>query len=172
MNRLKGKGPLRRGQIPKTFGTPIPFNPAFPVYGGKTTKTNIVNGCDCPIESKALDEKQDIRIYNNPLYYPDPNAQYGFSVGQYVYAIEPGTNYFSKAEVTVVNGNTYTIVFADGTVAIQNIDQLLIYFPCNCYGLPSTDFSPYSVEFLKYVKTKFDSFCNLANQIAQLEQQI
>ena len=49
------------------------------------------------IAAKAADEKQDIQIYNNPLYYPDPNTNYGFSVGQYVYAIEPGTNYFSKA---------------------------------------------------------------------------
>ena len=47
LNRLKGKGPLRRGYIPPTFGAPIPFNPAFPVYGGKTTKTNIVTGCNC-----------------------------------------------------------------------------------------------------------------------------
>ena len=47
LNRLKGKGPLRRGVIPPTFGAPIPFNRAFPIYGGKTTKTNIVNGCNC-----------------------------------------------------------------------------------------------------------------------------
>ena len=171
LNRLKGKGPLRRGAIPVTFGTPIPFNPAFPIYGGKTTKTNIVNGCDCPIESKALDEKQDIRIYNNPLYYPDPNTQYGFSVGQYVYAIKPGTHYFSKAHVTVVNGNTYTIEFTDGTVAIQNINQLLIYYPCNCEGIPTTDVSPYSQAFLKYVKSKLANFCNLIDEIQQIEQQ-
>jgi hypothetical protein len=171
LNRLKGKGPLRRGAIPVTFGTPIPFNPAFPIYGGKTTKTNIVNGCDCPIESKALDEKQDIRIYNNPLYYPDPNTQYGFTVGQYVYAIKPGTHYFSKAHVTVVNGNTYTIEFTDGTVAIQNINQLLIYYPCNCEGIPTTDVSPYSQAFLKYVKSKLANFCNLIDEIQQIEQQ-
>jgi hypothetical protein len=171
LNRLKGKGPLRRGAIPVTFGTPIPFNPAFPIYGGKTTKTNIVNGCDCPIESKALDEKQDIRIYNNPLYYPDPNTQYGFSVGQYVYAIKPGTHYFSKAHVTVVNGNTYTIEFTNGTVAIQNINQLLIYYPCNCEGIPTTDVSPYSQAFLKYVKSKLANFCNLIDEIQQIEQQ-
>jgi hypothetical protein len=171
LNRLKGKGPLRRGAIPVTFGTPIPFNPAFPIYGGKTTKTNIVNGCDCPIESKALDEKQDIRIYNNPLYYPDPNTQYGFTVGQYVYAIKPGTHYFSKAHVTVVNGNTYTIEFTDGTVAIQNITQLLIYYPCNCEGIPTTDVSPYSQAFLKYVKSKLANFCNLIDEIQQIEQQ-
>ena len=171
LNRLKGKGPLRRGPIPANFGTPIPFNPAIPVYGGKTTKTNIVNGCDCPIESKALDEKQDIRIYNNPLYYPDPNSNYGFSVGQYVYAIKPGTDYFSKAVVTNVNGNIYTITFTDGTVDIQNVNQLLIYFPCNCEGLPTTDFSPYSIEFLKYVKTKLSSFCNVINQLQEIQQQ-
>lgn len=48
LNRLKGKGPLRRGVIPTTFSEiPYPFNPAFPIYGGKITKTNIVAGCVC-----------------------------------------------------------------------------------------------------------------------------
>lgn len=66
LNRLKGKGPLRRGIIPPNFGQPIIFNPAFPIYGGKTTKTNIVTGCNCPIVTR--DEKliNDIKIYNNP----------------------------------------------------------------------------------------------------------
>ena len=173
LNRLKGKGPLRRGSIPATFGNPIPFNPAFPVYGGKTTKTNIVNGCDCPIESKALDEKQDIRIYNNPLYYPDPNSQYGFTVGQYVYAIKPGTNYFSKAVVTAVNGTTYTIMFTDGTVATQNVNQLLIYFPCNCDAPPfnGSDVNPYSQEFLNYVKARLTELCNIVNRVQRIQQQ-
>ena len=171
LNRLKGKGPLRRGPIPATFGNPIPFNPAFPVYGGKTTKTNIVNGCDCPIESKALDEKQDIRIYNNPLYQADPNNKYGFAVGDYVYAIKPRTRYFSKAVVTAVNGTMYTIMFTDGTVATENVNHLLIYYPCNCVGIPTTDVSPYSQAFLKYVKAKLANFCNIVNQIQRIEQQ-
>jgi hypothetical protein len=47
LNRLKGKGPLRRGTIPPGFATNVPFNPAFPIYGGKTVKTNIINGCHC-----------------------------------------------------------------------------------------------------------------------------
>jgi hypothetical protein len=47
LNRLKGKAPLRRGVVGPGFGLPIPFNPAFPVYGGKTVKTNLVNGCNC-----------------------------------------------------------------------------------------------------------------------------
>ena len=49
LNRLKGKGPLRRGNIPPTFEQPITFNPAFPIYGGKITKTNIVSGCNCVV---------------------------------------------------------------------------------------------------------------------------
>jgi hypothetical protein len=172
LNRLKGKGPLRRGSIPSTFGIPVPFNPAFPVYGGKTTKTNIVNGCDCPVnQTQEQNLNQDIRIYNNPLYYPYPSSQYSFSVGQYVYAIEPGTDYYSKAVVTNVDGNTYTIMFTDGTIDTQNINKLLIYFPCDCEGIPSSDFSPYSIEFLKYVKAKFSTFCNVATAISELEQQ-
>jgi hypothetical protein len=47
LNRLKGKGPLKGGRIPANFGLPVPFNPAFPVYGGKTVKTAIVSSCDC-----------------------------------------------------------------------------------------------------------------------------
>lgn len=64
LNRLKGKGPMRKGVITPTFGQPILFNYAFPVYGGKTTKTNIVNGCNCPINNYNI-EQQDINVYNN-----------------------------------------------------------------------------------------------------------
>lgn len=46
--RIKGKGPLRQQAVPPYFGLPIPFNPAFPVYGGKVFKTGIVAGCNCP----------------------------------------------------------------------------------------------------------------------------
>jgi len=49
LNKLKGLGPLRNGTVPTNFGKNITFNPAFPIYGNKTTKTNIINGCDCPI---------------------------------------------------------------------------------------------------------------------------
>ena len=56
-------------------------------------------------------------------------------------------------------------MFTDGTIDTQNINQLLIYFPCNCEGLPSTDFSPYSIEFLEYIKFKFGAFCASTNQL-------
>ena len=47
LNRLMAKGPLRREPIPPTFGLPIPFNPAFPIYGNKTLKTTIIDKCIC-----------------------------------------------------------------------------------------------------------------------------
>ena len=53
LNRLKGKGPLRRQAVSPAFGAPVPFNPAFPVFGGKTTKTNIVAGCACAPEARV-----------------------------------------------------------------------------------------------------------------------
>jgi len=49
LNKLKGKSSLRRGVIPTNFGKKIPFNPAFPIYGNKTTNTGIIFNCKCPV---------------------------------------------------------------------------------------------------------------------------
>jgi hypothetical protein len=63
LNRLKGKGPVRRGVIPPNFGVPyIPFNRAYPIYGGKTMKTSIVSGCDCP-DNRCKNDNSDIKLY-------------------------------------------------------------------------------------------------------------
>ena len=158
LNRLKGKGPLRRGVIPPAFGTPIVFNPAFPIYGGKTVKTNIVSSCDCPIGTPQQNLTQDIRIYNDPLYQTVPNVKYGFSEGQYVYAIQPGNNYYTRAIVTNVNGDIYTVKFDNGTTLYDyNVYELKIYFPCNCEstinGIPNN-----SGEFI-IVSTQSDPQC-------------
>lgn len=46
--RLKGSGPLRKDNLKITYGQPIKFNPADPIYGGKTVKTSIVSSlCGC-----------------------------------------------------------------------------------------------------------------------------
>jgi hypothetical protein len=139
LNRLKGKGPLRRGVIPPNFGKPIPFNPAFPIYGGKTTKTNIVNGCDCPIGTPQQNLQQDIRIYNDPLYYPESSGNCSFQVGNYVYAIEGSNTYYSRAIITDIIDGIYSIQFDDGTIQTATFSQLLVYFPCNCNYTPSTN---------------------------------
>lgn len=166
LNRIKGRGPLRRGPIPPNFGSPVPFNPAFPIYGGKTIKTNIVTGCNCPIGNNQELSQEEIEkntlLYKNLLLQQDPNSPYSFSVGQYVYAIEPGNTYYSKAVVIAVNGDMYTIRFDDGTTDIQNISQLLIYFPCNCTGNSISNIlglNPYSAEFRNFVQTKSTNFC-------------
>lgn len=132
LNRLKGKGPLRRGVVTPNFGKPIQFNPAFPVYGGKTMKTNIADTrCDCPISTSG-EVNQDINLYNNLLWQPYPSANLSFNVGDYVYAIKTGTDYYSKALVTSVSDSVYTVQFEDGTIQNDTINELLKYFPCNC----------------------------------------
>jgi len=132
LNRLKGKAPLRRGIIPPNFGAPIPFNRAFPIYGGKTTKTSIVSNCDCPIISK----NDDSRIYDNPLYYPEPNITCTdiFKVGDYVYATEGDSPYFVKALIIDFDLITeiYTVQFEDESTEDRLCNQLKIYFPCDC----------------------------------------
>jgi hypothetical protein len=131
LNRLKGKGPMRRGVVPPNFGKPIPFNPAFPVYGGKTMKTNIIDGCDCPQEKV---EEQGLRIYNNPLWQPYPSSDYGFAVGSYVYAIQTGNDFYTRAVViSKTEEDVYTIQFDNGVIQTEtNVNNLLAYFPCNC----------------------------------------
>lgn len=133
LNRLKGKGPLRRGVIPPYFGKPIVFNPAFPIYGGKTTKTNIVDTCDCPIGTPVDKKAQDMRIYDNPLWQPYPSASHDFKAGDYVYAIQTGNNFYTRALVLNVNNGIYTIKFDNGTIqTVNDVNQVLVYFPCNC----------------------------------------
>jgi hypothetical protein len=52
LNRIKGKSHVRSGKIPTNFGNEyLPFNRAAPVYGGKTFKTGIIDGCVCPVEN-------------------------------------------------------------------------------------------------------------------------
>jgi hypothetical protein len=124
---------MRRGVVPPNFGKPISFNPAFPVYGGKTMKTNIVDsGCDCPISTPAVNEQQNIQIYNNPFWQPYPSGNLSFNVGDYVYAIQSGNTYYSRAIVIAKSEAIYTIQFDNGTIQSATISDLLIYFPCNC----------------------------------------
>jgi len=132
LNRLKGKGPLRRGVIPPAFGVPVPFNRAYPVYGGKTTKTSIVSGCNCPQEEDSYG-KQDIQIYNNPNWQPEPTTNYDFAIGNYVYAIQTGNTFYTRAVITNINNGIYTIQFDNKFIQqTANANDFLIYFPCNC----------------------------------------
>jgi hypothetical protein len=141
LNRIKGKAPLRRGVVPPTFGLDIPFNRAFPVYGGKTVKTTIVNNCNCPIASK------DNLLYNDPLYQPLPTIGCIFGLGEYVYARKDNSLYYVRALITGVSEvdgiKVFTVQFDDLTEAFRLCDELKIYFSCDCpdYVDPNVLFS-------------------------------
>lgn len=159
LNRIKGKGPLRRGVIPPTFGAPILFNPAFPIYGGKTTKTNIVTGCNCPIEEQNL--QQNELIYKNAQCQLDRSdgAYYEFKVNEYVYAIQSGNNFYSRAKITNIENGIYTIVFDNGTIqTVNNASQLLVYFPCVC-SEPTGNYV-YRNGFIVEVDPNYGTTCN------------
>jgi hypothetical protein len=160
LNRLKAKGPLRRGVVPTNFGVPIPFNPAFPIYGAKTTKTNIVSGCDCPIETPEENYKKDIQIYDNPYWQPDPTSVCSFTVGTYVYAMQSGNNFYTRAIVTDITNDIYTIQFDNGTIQTATASELLVYFPCNC-GSSSES----STSFYVNTKTDTDIICSISDSI-------
>jgi hypothetical protein len=132
LNRLKGRGPLRRGLVPPAYGVPVPFNPAYPVYGGKTIKTNIVTTCGCPIGTPSQSLQQNIRIYDNPLYQPYPDGDCNFKVGDYVYSFQNGNSSKTRAIINNIENGLYTIQFDDGVIKIVNITGLQLYFPCNC----------------------------------------
>jgi len=135
LNRLKGKGPARRGVVPPNFGTQLPFNPAFPIYGGKTMKTSIVgDNCNCPISSdnsNASYNSSNAKLYNilfDPVLL---NSNFRFQVGNVVYALNL-QGYYARAVVSAIVNDVYTVVFDDGRTTSTTSDKLLVYFPCNC----------------------------------------
>jgi hypothetical protein len=133
LNRIKGKGPVRRGPIPPTYGLPIPSNPAFPISGGKTVKTSIVGGCYCPLGNNSGNKF----IYENPLNATQDlttNVTYHFSVGDYVWAFKyPNFKTLYKAQILSITGNMCVIQFLDDERIVQTtLNNVLIYYDCNC----------------------------------------
>jgi co-chaperonin GroES (HSP10) len=132
LNKLKGKSVLRRGIIPPNYGSPIPFNNAFPVYGGKTVKTSIVNGCHCP-DTNTNDE-QDKLIYgssSSAIQDKILSVKYTFNVGDFVWAkkYESDTILY-KGQIKSILNDLYTVEF-DDTTATLTYCELLIYFDCD-----------------------------------------
>lgn len=160
LNRLKGKGPMRRGIVPPSFGAPIPFNNALPIYGGKTVKTNIVTGCDCPIESDK-NTNQDVKIYNNPNWQPYPTAECGFPINTFVYAIQSGNDFYTRALIiSKSEDNVYTIQFDNGVIqTVNNPCDLLAYYPCNCED--QANVLSFERATLTAVNSQYDTTCGL-----------
>jgi hypothetical protein len=147
LNRLKGKAPLRRGVVPPNFGLPyIPFSRAFPIYGGKVMKTSIVNHCNCPID----DDASSAVLYRDSAIQDEIMAvKFEFHVGDYVYVKLPDGQSV-KAQIIAINGDLYTVQFADKTIEVVNEADISIYFDCSgCINPEANDkfnLSPYTLN--------------------------
>jgi hypothetical protein len=131
LNRLKGKRVLRRGIIPPNFGAEIPFNNVFPVYGGKTVKTSIINGCDCP----DISGDQDQLIYGSKLNAIQDeilSIKYVFNIGDFVWAKKyESDSTLYKGEIIDIENGQYVVHFDDDITTTLSYCELLIYFDCN-----------------------------------------
>lgn len=136
LNRLKAKGPIRRGVIPPNYGTPIPFNPAFPIYGGKIVKTGIVNGCNC--DSSLTTEKNIYENTSNAIQDLIFGVTYKFSIGETVWVRQWNTDTAEyeniKGEIIEIIDNQLLFVvklFTGSEVQVSYYD-MLIYYNCDC----------------------------------------
>lgn len=132
LNRLKGKAPLRRGVVPPTFGLEeIPFNRAFPVYGGKVMKTSIVAGCNCPI---VTEQNNYLKLYqSNTDQNYNFNVGYQFGIGQNVYVPINGKQQYAVIVANLGDG-LFTIKLANGSTITANQNDFAFRNPntCNC----------------------------------------
>jgi len=157
LNKLKGKKILRRGIIPPTFGLPyIPFNRAFPVYGGKQFKTAIVADCNCPLGQNIV--TSDAKIYNNPFFQDINDVVFKYTVGMFVDAYKDNeTATYYKAEIIEeLENNMFVIKFADGAIKTVSVYEMKLYYPCNCDGIVTN-------TSLDALSNGLDNVCLLTN---------
>ena len=125
LNKIKGKGPLRRGAV--NFDSI-----SSPVYGGKFMKTSIINKCNCPEQ----DNTQDKLIYdssNSALQDRILSMNYTFKKGDFVWAkkYDADTN-LCKGEIINIVDELYTVKFEDNIIINIPYCELTVYFECNC----------------------------------------
>jgi len=118
LNRIKGKAPYKTGVIPPGFGEPVSFNRAYPVYGGKVVKTNIVSGCLCGPKSK-----EDLFYKNNNSIVND--VHYEFSVGEKIFVIVNGKNV--TGTILEINGDIYKVELSNGNVINTTLPNIQFY---------------------------------------------
>jgi hypothetical protein len=165
LNRLKGQSILKRGPIPANYGVKVPFNLAYPVYGNKTVKTNIVSGCNCPSPGEIEPSVFPNNIYSN-------EHAYSYSVGQKVYIITQ-TPFVSGTIETKISENVFNIVL-DELVDVSNVykttkevtsDEIIPYDYCDCNI--GTELNPlFEADKLCRV---YNKLLNTANVIAYLK---
>ena len=128
LNRLKGKGPLRRGKVsPLLEKQNIKFNRAYPIYGGKVMKTSIVTGCNCPV--KDYNRKDDMGIYNNPLYFPNPIQTKEDLIGRRVIVLYK-KNQYKNGTINSLTETGVMIKWEDETLSEVQWSDIKFYSKC------------------------------------------
>jgi hypothetical protein len=135
LNKIKGKGPLRRGPIPSTYGLPVPFTCAYPIYGDKRIKTNIISGCNCPEES-ITNTNDENYIYGNPesaIQEEIFNVTYTFNIGDTVWVQQHiGDKQYYQAKIIEITDNNYLVQFVnDNTTLWTTTENMLVYYDCS-----------------------------------------
>lgn len=128
LNRIKGKAPLRRNGILPDFGAKeLEFNRAFPIYGGKTFKPNIVANCNCPI---TIDNNIDNGIFMGDTINQNININNANNANNanklFVQNIKTNHIFHEQDEVLLHNksdnsysrGSIYYISYYEGTCII------------------------------------------------------
>jgi hypothetical protein len=127
LRRIKGKTPLRRGMIPPNYGDPIVFNRAYPVYGGKIVKTNIIEKCGCSAP-EIIYKSQTNAVQDSIL-----NIVYTFNINDNVLAHKSSTDYkLYKAIIKYIQDDYVIIEFADGLVITTTVRNISIDYNHNC----------------------------------------
>ena len=108
LNRLKANK-LKHGIIPPTFGEPILFNRAFPIYGDKTVKTSIINDCKCSNANLGL-------ISDTAFSSAARNPEIGgglktyYKVGEFVYVRNTENDPFDIVSLILdISDGVYTV---------------------------------------------------------------
>jgi hypothetical protein len=158
INRLKAKKDIRRGYIPPTYGEFIPFSRALPIYGGKTIKTSIVAGCNCPFISQ--NEAFVYRKHFEQLSFASNNI---FSVGAYVYARTSVGKPVLKAQILSIVGDIYTVQFQDLSIVEVGANQLIPYFACACNGVNSINYGYNGADIVN--NNKIIETCSILNNL-------
>ena len=139
LNRLKGKGPVRKGPVPANFGQSyIPFNCAYPIYGGKTVKTSIINcGCDENVNDSLL-------YKNSNLQDLIASVSYSYKVGDMVMVVMSHQEKYN-AIIQEINGSYVTVLNmkTHQTVVVERKYLRL----CSEYTFPVKAIDPYIQDF-------------------------
>jgi hypothetical protein len=142
LSKIKAVKPIRRGAVPPTYGTPIVFNRAFPIYGGKTVKTAINDApnfvCSSRLNNNGHCSPSSINAENSIINkvrtakLDKTNYSYVFAVGQTVYSRQTSDENYEKSTVIAVLGNNlYTLQTLDLNVYNTDSSNILPQYYCN-----------------------------------------